>query len=258
VTKPLIAILVSLAVLTVWGAIAPRGQWRVLAGWTRRNPYASEPGPISVGVHRFVSILATLGLGFGGVLLWQQYERSLPQPPPPLSRVQQMWGAPDPVVLDRVIDSVSSVPSDLVAQPVLRYQLVDNSRRAPNYLFDLHDWKLTGPLAVGGILGAEPSAGLSALDTAAVVVQVRGDKNCIPRAVYATEDSTTVIIAVFYGRPDTASGTAPVALNDCKPVTKDSDSTSVLIPIRLQEDIGKRAVRNFNGTPIPSAPLLLR
>lgn len=256
-TKPLIALLVSFAVLTVWGVIAPRGQWRVLAGWTRNNPYAGEPGPISVGVHRLVAILATLGLVFGSLVLWQQYEMSLPQPPPPVSRLQQMWGAPDPVVVNRVIDSVSAAPSDLVVQPILRYQLVDTSLRAPNYLFDLHSWKLTGALAVGGLLGAQPSPGLSALDTAAIVVQVRGDRACIPRAVYATESATTVVIAVFYGRPDPASGTAPVALNECRPLSSDADSTSVLIPIRLPEDVGKRVVQNFDGSPIPAAPVLL-
>lgn len=228
----------------------------MLAAWTRRDPYASEPGPVSVGVHRFVAIVATLGLGFGGVMLWQQYKSSLPQPPPPLSSLQQMWGAPDPVVVDRVIDSVPSIPSTLVAQPILRYQLVDNSRRTPNYLFDLQAWKPQGALAGGGLLGSQPSPGLSALDTAALVVQVRGDKNCIPRAAYATEDSTTVVVAVFYGRPDVA-GAAPATLNQCTTVSRDSDSISVLIPVRLQESVGKRVVRNVDGTPIPSTPNLL-
>lgn len=253
---PLIAILVALAVLTVWGAIAPRGQWRVLAGWTRRQPYASEPGPISVGVHRIVAILATIGLAIGGLVLWQQHEDSLPKPPKPLTALQQMWGAPDPLVVDRVVDSVSALPSNLVAQPILRYQLVDSSRRAPNYLFDLQDW--TPKSGLTGVVGAQPSPGLSALDTAAIVVQVRGDSRCIPRAVYATEDATTVIIAVFYGRPDAAlSGSTPVALNDCTPATTVAKSISVLIPIRLQEAIGKRIVHNFDGSAIAKAPGLL-
>lgn len=255
---PLIAILSALAVLTVWGAIAPRGQWRVLAGWTRRNAYASEPGPLSVGVHRVVAILATVALAFGGYTLWRQYEKALPQAAQPLSALQQMWGAPAPLLVNRVIDSASAVPTGLVAQPVLRYQLVDNSRRSPNYLFGLTPWVPKGALAVGGLVGAAPGPGLSALDTAAIVVQVRGDKNCIPRAVYATEDSATVLLAVYYGRPDTAPGKPPATIADCKPVTSKAQSISVLLPVRLQESVGKRVVHNLDGTAIPAAPSLLK
>ncbi len=255
---PLIAILAALAVLTVWGAIAPRGQWRVLAGWTRRNAYAGEPGPVSVGVHRVVAIIATVSLAFGGCTLWRQYENALPKPAAPPSELQQMWGAPDPLLVNRVIDSASAVPAGLVNQPVLRYQVVDSSRRSPNYLFSLHAWVPKIALANGGLVGAAPGPGLSALDTAAIVVQVRGDKNCIPRSVYATEDSSTVVLSVYYGRPDAAAGQPPATLSDCKPVASDAESISVLIPIRLQESVGNRVVHNLDGSAIRLAPALLK
>jgi len=254
VSKPLIAILAALAVLTVWGAISPRGQWRVLAGWTRRDPYAGEPGPVSLGVHRFVAILATTALVIGGVSLLGQYRKSLPQPAPPLTSLEVMWGATNPVVVNRVIDTVPALPSNLVPQPILRYQRVDGARRAPNYLFALQDWKLVGALGNGGLAGVQPGPGLTALDTAAIVVQVRGDKNCIPRAIYATEGPKTVVIAVYYGRPDAGPGATAAALASCTPKPPAADSVSVLIPIRLQTAVEKRVVQNLDGTPISMAP----
>jgi len=205
-----------------------------------------------------VAIVALIGLALGGVSLWEQYRSSLPQPPPPLSSMERMWGAPDPLVVNRVIDTVSALPSNLVPQPVLRYQLVDGARRAPNYLFALQTWKVAGALANGGLVGVQPGPGLTALDTAAVVVQVRADKNCIPRAVYATENPKTVVIAVYYGRPDEVPGAVPSASASCTPKPVAADSVSVLIPIRLQAAVDKRVVQNLNGTPITVSPALLR
>ncbi len=251
-TPPLIALLCGLAVLTVWGAVAPRGQWRALAGWSRRDPYASEPGPVSVGVHRFVAVLATVGLVFAGWLLWVQYERSLPKPPKPISAIEQMWGAPDPVVLNRVVSGATDQPAGLVAQPLLRYQALDGARRSPSYLFDLDAWNLTTPQLDGGVAGSAPSPGLSALDSASIVVQVRGDQDCIPRAVYTVEGATSITIAVYYGRPGAATSTA----TDCRPVAPAKSSVSVLVPIDLADPVGKRTIKNLDGSAVPVAPTL--
>jgi hypothetical protein len=247
-----IAILGGLAILTLWGAIAPRGQWRVLAGWTRSRPYASEPGPVSVGVHRFVAILATVALVFGGYLLYAQYERSLPQPPKPISALQKMWGAPAPMVVDRVIQS-KPIPTGLVAQPILHYQALDGSERSPDYLFDLARWK---PVDSAGIVGATPPPGLSALDSASIVVQVRGDKNCIPRSASVAENATSLTIGIYYGRPDVA-GSAPANVADCTPAPTGPDSVSVLIPLQLQGPVDKRMVKDTAGTTIPAVPNLI-
>ncbi len=244
--------LCGLAVLTVWGVVAPRGQWRALAGWTRREPYASEPGPISVGVHRFVAVLATVGLVLAGWLLWAQYQNTLPKPPKPISAVEQMWGAPDPVVVNRVVSGAADEPTGFVVQPLLRYQALDGTRRSPNYLFDLHPWNLSKEQLAGGLIGVDPSPGLAALDSASIVVQVRGDKNCIPRAVYAVEGSTSIAIAVYYGRPGAANSTS----SDCKAVPPANSSMSVLIPIDLADPVGKRTITNLDGSPVPVAPLL--
>jgi hypothetical protein len=250
VTPPLIALLCGLAVLTVWGVVAPRGQWRALAGWTRRDPYASEPGPVSVGVHRLVAILATIGLVFAGGVLWVQYANTLPKAAKPVSVLQQMWGAPDPLVLDRVINGGTDQPSTLVAQPLLRYQPLDGAHRSPAYLFDLAVWKLSTSQVDGGIVGSQPMTGLSALDGASIVVQVKGDVDCIPRAVYEVENSTTITIGVYYGRPGADSST----VTDCKPVPPAGSSVSVLVPIDLSSAVGKRTVKGVDGSTIPLAP----
>ncbi|MCU1415587.1 MAG: hypothetical protein JWN80_2927 [Microbacteriaceae bacterium] len=253
-TPALIALLCGLTVLTVWGVVAPRGQWRALAGWTRRDPYASEPGPVSVAVHRLVAILATVGLVLAGGILWVQYEKTLPKPPKPISAIEQMWGAPDPVVLNRVVNGSTEQPTNLVVQPLLRYQALDGFRRSPAYLFDLKSWALTTPQLDGGIVGSAPSPGLSALDSASIVVQVHGDSECVPRAVYVLEGSTAISIAVYYGRPGAATSTA----TDCRPVPPASSALSVLVPIYLADPVGKRTVKNLDGSLVPVAPDLTK
>lgn len=242
----MIAILCGLTVLTLWGVVAPRGQWRVLAGWTRRNSAASEPGPVSVGVHRFVAILATVALGFAGWAIWAQYQATLPQPPKATSAIEQMWGAPDPVVLNRVISGATGQPTGLVTQPILRYQAVDAAHRSPNYLFALSAWKLSSTQADGGLVGSVPRPGHSALDSASIVVQVRGASNCIPRAVYTNETSTIITIGVYYGTPGTETATP----TDCNPAASDKKSVSVLVPVELAGPVDKRAVQNVDGSSV--------
>jgi hypothetical protein len=242
--------LCGLAVLTVWGVFAPRGQWRALAAWTRREPYAGEPGPVSVGLHRLVALLATVGLVLAGWMLWVQYQATLPKPPTPISVIQQMWGAPDPVVFNRVVTSASAEPDGLVAQPLLRYQPMDGSHRTPNYLFDLKAWRLTTAQLDGGTAGSVPSRGMVALDSATIVVQVRGDADCTPRAVYTVEGATSITIAVYYARPGEATST----VTDCRPVPPAASSRSVLIPISLTNPVGGRTVMNLDGSTVPVAP----
>jgi hypothetical protein len=205
---------------------------------------------VSVAVHRLVAILATVGLVLAGGVLWVQYTKSLPKPPAPISAVQQMWGAPDPIVLNRVLEGSTDQPSGLVQQPLLRYQELNGALRSPAYLFDLKAWKLTAPQRDGGIVGTVPSPGLSALDSASIVVQVRGDLDCIPRGLYVLEQTTTITIAVYYGRPGASSST----VTDCRPVPPADSSLSVLLPIDLRDPVGKRTVQNLDGSTVPISP----
>jgi len=247
VNAPMLAILVALAALTVWGAIAPRGQWRVLAAWTRREPYASEPSPMSVGIHRTVALLASAALMATGVSLGMSAAAQDAKPVERLSAVELMWGVPEPVVVNRVLDPMTVAPVGLMPQPVLRYQAMNGFQRDPVYLFGLAP---LAPEQKGGYLGKEPGPGLSALDSAYIVVQVRADPQCVPRAVVAQESDSSVSIGVFYGRPDQEGGGPPADLAECRPVLDDSQAVSTLIPVPLEMELTNRTVLNLDGTPI--------
>lgn len=241
------AILAAFAVLTVWGAIAPRGQWRVLAGWTRREPHATEPGPISVGVHRAVAILATATLVAGGVLLSLGHDRQASAASPLVeSQVTALWGKPDPVVVNRVAYPPITPPDGLLLQPIVKYQAINGPSRDPSYLFSLTLWK---PPSTDGLVGADPDPGLSALDTAYVVVQVRANPLCIPRQIVTVQGDTTVAIAVYYGRP---GATASLTPGDCA-VGPNDQAVSALIPIPLEVALNKRKVTTLEGIPVASA-----
>jgi hypothetical protein len=249
----MIVILLGLVVLTIWGAVAPRGQWRVLAAWTRRNPYASEPGPVSVGVHRAFAIVATIALGYGGFGLLGLHPTSVPQAGTPTSVVQRLWGSPDPHIVNRVVPPILAPPNGLVQQPVLRYQAMDGAHRMPSYLFTLKPWTRTGTVAGEGYIGVDPPVGLTALDTSSIVLQVRGDPNCLPRAVVAVETEKTVAVAVYYGRPDTAPRETYVNVANCSTVLSEAESVSVLIPVPLRSLVGTRTVVGLDSKPIPEA-----
>jgi hypothetical protein len=252
VNLPTIALLAGFAILTLWGVFAPRGQWRALAGWARRDSYASEPGPVSVGIHRFVAIVATVGLGFAGYTLVQDYWNSQPKPAAPPPALIQMWGSPAPQVVNRVVTPLTSAPGGLVAQPIVRYQVMDGARRMPAYLFDLQVWSRPGAHSGDGYVGVDPSPGLTALDSGSIVLQVRGDKNCIPQAVVALESSKSVAFGVFYGRPNAKPGAAPAITSDCKPAVAGAGAVSVLIPVTLSDAVDSRSVINIDGSAIPN------
>lgn len=255
----MIVILSGLAAMTVWGAVAPRGQWRALAGWSRRDPYASEPGPVAVAIHRLVAIVGIIVLGFSAAAIHRNVQGPPPKvPASPSNAIEQMWGAPPPVVVNRVAQASSAPPAGLIAQPILRYQATDGAHRTPAYLFDLLPWKPTSAHPDDGYIGVDPPIGMSALDTADLVVQLRGDKNCIPRVVVAVESDSTVALAVYYGRPNPSAGDAAVDLADCRPVVPDADSVSVLLPVRLGSPIAQRTVVGLNGARIAVAPTLAR
>jgi hypothetical protein len=165
--------------------------------------------------------------------------------------VRQLWGTPDPVVVNRVISPVTEVPSGLVPVPVNRFQVIDGAHRDPAYLFNLGTFEPPNPKKGDGYIGSDPSVGLTALDTANLVVQVRVDKRCIPRQVLVVQSSSTVVIAVYYGRPaGTVVKTADLATQCNAPA---SGSVSTLIPIHLSAPVGTRAVVGLDGVPIARA-----
>lgn len=252
---PLVVVLSGLSILTVWGFVAPRSQWRVLTGWSRRDPAAGEPGPVFVGIHRTVAGIAVAVLAIGGASAingaihptGSSAARAVTDP------VRLLWGTPDPRVVNRVFVPVSQPPARLVREPVLRYQPVDGRHRSPSYLFTLAPYSRPLPTRSDGYLGARPGAGLAALDTADLVVQVRADRRCTPQQVLVVESNTAVAVAVYYGRPAGEPLDAKALATPCALSASGDKSSSVLIPIDLAAPLGARAVLNLEGTPIPKA-----
>lgn len=250
---PLTALLGGLAVLTLWGFVAPRSQWRVLTSWSQRDPRGNEPGQVVVGIHRVVAGIAIVSLAFTGV----SYEQGKGQPENvPVVRstadpLRQLWGTPDPVVVNRVISPVTDAPADLVPLPVLRFQVTDGTHRDPSYLFDLGTFQPPKAKGGDGYVGTDPAVGLTALDTANLVVQVRADKRCIPKQVLVVQSSSAVVVAVYYGRPGSAAVSAADLATLCNAGA--SGSVSTLVPIHLSAAVGTRAVVNLDGVPIARA-----
>ncbi|CAN5128680.1 hypothetical protein BH09ACT1_BH09ACT1_13830 [soil metagenome] len=58
------ALFAGLGILTLWGVISPRSEWRMVVGWSRRDAYLGEPGPAIVGLVRVVSVIALATLIF--------------------------------------------------------------------------------------------------------------------------------------------------------------------------------------------------
>jgi hypothetical protein len=255
--SPLItAVLIALATLTVWGFVAPRGQWRVLAGWSRRDATGSEPGPVAVAIHRGVSGVALVVAVFGGFSLTTPTHENVVRAanvPAKMGAVERLWGAPSPVVVNRVSVALGAPPAGLVAQPVLRYQAVDGVQRSPSYLFSLKDYSRPNPKPQDGYIGTPPPAGLTALDTAGLVVQVRADPRCIPYQVAVVETDSSVTVGVYFGRPNPGGSGNAAIIAQCETSPTPAKSVSMLIPIVLQDPVLKRAVKSFDGSPIDVA-----
>jgi hypothetical protein len=257
VNLPLVVVLGGLTALTIWGFVAPRSQWRVLTGWSSRDPGGSEPSPVIIGIHRTVAGIAVATLAVGGMSVvrgviqptGQSSERAITDP------VRLLWGVPDPHVVNRVFVPVTTPPTGLVREPVLLYQTVNGKHRDPAYLFGLPIYTRPAPKATDGYLGAKPPVGLSALDSADLVVQVRADRRCTPQQVLVVESDTAVAVAVYYGRPVGESLDAKTLATPCDLAAKGDKATSVLIPIDLAAPVGTRTVLNLEGTPISIASL---
>ncbi|MBK4347283.1 hypothetical protein [Lacisediminihabitans changchengi] len=252
VTLTMIAVLSGLAILTLWGAVAPRGQWRVLAGWSRSRPYASEPGPVAVGIHRFVAIAASIALVVTAASYYlQRHDLTSAVAATPKTALDVMWDDANPEVVNRVIQPYETTPYGLKNQPILRYQPVDGIDRLPSYLFALPIWNPPTIRDGDGYIGVSPDAGSTALDGSSIVVQVRADAACIPRAVVATETDKSVSIGVYYGRPSPEIGAPKVPISKCATDLPVTDGSTVLIPVPLDNKVGTRSVTTLKGDAIP-------
>lgn len=238
----------TLGAVLLWSLFAPRSSWRSLTGWSVSDPHGNEPGGTGYGLRRLVSGLGALG--FAAVLVviaGSSLAGTFPVPPSPPSAVRVMWGTPDPQVVNRVVVPVAAAPADLQQIPIIGYQAFTNSG-APSYLTRLKQYTLLGKASPAGYIGRVPDEGLAAIDTAALVVNVRGPLLCLPRQAVVIETDATVQIGIFYGLPDSADGSLVDHLAGCPldaPLT-----ASVLIPIPLANSVGDRKVQTLDGKDI--------
>lgn len=244
------ALAVVLGAVCAWGVISPRGQWRVLWAWSVSDEAASEPGGISYGFRRVVSglgLVASLAIVIATAVapLTVQHRTALGP-----SDVEQMWGSPQPTLIDRVLRPIRTAASGLVEVPVLGYQAFDED--IPDYIATLKDFSLLGNFDAPGYVGALPPIGNAAVDFADLVIHVRGSVLCIPRAVTVVETEETVTVAVFYGVPTPSTGTVDHVAS-CSDQTVTS---SVLVPIELAAPLGERTVVTLEGDEVDEIELI--
>lgn len=237
---------ITLGIVFVWGLFAPRSQWLVLTSWSVANPRLHEPGGATYGFLRLFSGIGVVGLLAVVAVVSSSVVTNLPQPAPPRTSLQIMWGDPEPTVVNRYFVSLGGAPEGLVAMPVLGYQVFDP--KVPDYMVELENFSRLGQSEIPGYLGTDPDEGYAAIDFASLVVHVRGPILCIPREVVVIEGETTVQIGVYYGLPDPDDGSVPDNLTACSP--EDPLTGSVLIPVQLGNLLGDRELQSLEGVPI--------
>lgn len=255
----LISVAGVLGLFFLWGLVSPRSQWHVLVGWTRTDPRTTEPGSAAYATSRFVSLLGLLSI-LAIAVNWAvgaiSFEGDGSVRPPTVA--ERVWGSPRPYVVDRVFTPLAAPPEGLIEQPVTGYQKVIGYEQSPSYLFATGKIRTAGLATQPGFLGVSPLPGTVALDTADLVVHVRGDNRCIPQQVVVTPVDGAVQVGVFFGQPNPADGSNAENLGECDSAPEASDTRGFLIPIDLVEPLDDRAVQSLAGEPIALMPLPVR
>lgn len=248
-----------LSVVFLWGAVSPRSQWNVLVGWTRTDPRASEPGSSAYAGGRLLSVVGlavilTIAASWGvGAITIGPVERVRAP-----SLAERVWGEPRSYVVDRVFTPLQAPPEGLVEQAITGYQRANGAERSPSYLYDEGRIRRAGLATQPGFLGVAPLPGTVALDTADVVVHVRGDIRCIPQQVVVIPIEGGVQLGVFFGPSAAAEGNAVPEADGTEPCDVSpapEESRGYLIPIDLTAPLGAREVQSLAGAPIPAVPL---
>ena len=239
---------VTASLVLLWGLIAPRSQWRALTAWSVADPHRTEPGAGSYAIRRLVSALGLGALAIVLAVTSSAYLGNLPGSAPTASRIQVMWGAPNPTIVNRDVSGIASAAADLIDVPILGYQAFAEGDRTPEYLDRLAYFKRLGTDQIPGFIGTQPEVGFSAMDNAALIVNVRGALLCVPRQAVIIETETTVQIGIFYGLPDSADGLPPDNATAC--ALDQSVTASVLVPLRLVTPVGDRDVQALDGSEL--------
>lgn len=247
----LISLMGLTGVVFLWGVVSPRSQWHVLIGWTRGDPRLSEPGSVAYAASRMLSLIGMIVL-VGTAASWIVGSATVVTPvrerePGPTETV---WGQPRSYVVDRVFTPLQNPPEGLVLQAITGYQLVDGSRNSPDYLFASGKIREAGMAAQPGFLGVVPLPGTIALDTADLIVHVRGDDRCIPQRVVLVPVDGGVQIGVFFGQPTPVGAEEAVDTANCDPDPPGARTRGFLIPIDILGDLADGAVQSLGGEPI--------
>ncbi len=214
--------------------------------WSASDPYRSEPGGAAYGIRRLISgagLLALLGIASVASI---SAVAGQPGPQPRPSTVEQLWGKPDPRLVNRIVSTAGTVPEGLIEVEVLAYENVEDD--LPDYYARLKEFRYLGADGIPGYIGRPPGFGDGAFDFADIVINVRGPVLCVPRSLVMVETYQAIQIAVYYGRPDPADGSTPDNTTECS--TDSSVTGSVLIPLSLANPVGDRTVEQLDGTPI--------
>jgi hypothetical protein len=246
----------SLAGLFVWAVLAPRGLWKILISWSYRDAYRNEPSAAVFGLYRLVAMIGIVALVASALAFHQSEPDADITPARPPTVTEKMWGTPAPVVLNRVATPLTEAPTTLVEAPILGFQSVDGPTRRPAYLFQLKEFKRKKATQANGLLGVPAPPGLVALDTADLVVHVTGDPRCFPQQVVVEEGSDVVSVGVFYGQPNPSDGSNLAHVGDCDPTPSARTAVSLLIPLKLEDTLGSRAVHTLDGTAVPRVKVL--
>jgi hypothetical protein len=241
-------------VLALWGLLAPRGLWNSLFGWSFADQRAGEPGGGSYLVRRLLFGVALAAIAAMGIVVVVQGIVNPPRVAPPPSPVEQMWGEGSHEVVNRVVTPVGAAPAGLTEVPVLDYQVITDDGGPGDYLRLLPEFAILGEQEVPGLIGAPPSDGYSAMDTAELILHVRGPLLCVPRAALVVETTESITVAVYYGLPNPAN--PETVIDNAVSCPADSPVTaSVLLPIELSEDVGERPVLTIAGDELVEVPL---
>ena len=251
----LISLLGLLGLLFLWGVVSPRTQWHVMIGWSRSDSRSSEPGSVAYATSRVLSlvgliVISAMSLGWlvGAIAVSRPGTERAP------GMTEMVWGEPRSYVVDRVFTSLAAPPDGLVPQAISGYQLVQGPSKTPNYLFTAGKIREAGQANQPGFLGVVPLPGTVALDTADLVLHVRGDDRCIPQQVVVAVVEGGVQLGVYFGQPTPAEAENATDVANCDPDPPLGRTRGYLIPVDLIDDLDGAAVQSLDGLAIAEVP----
>ena len=171
------------------------------------------------------------------------------QPKPPLAQtpLEKMWGKPVPRLLDRIVDTQVEIPLDLAPSVPIAVQPMTPGA-APPYLLTMPRWSLLGDPSPAGVLGIQPARDVTGYGGASLLVAVRGPLLCIPRAAVVQETEDEVVVGVWFGLPDSPTGSPVDHLTGC-PMNPNAGEV-VLVPVPLMNELDDRRVVTIDGVQL--------